>query len=338
MGRSLFGVATLATLVLSAAPATLVVAAEGNARAEGPHRGPAEFTPAQRQEAEDRWREGRALYEEGRLDEARLKYAQAFAVLGRTNILWNLSVAEFYAGHPVDALRHFKEFTERADADPADVKRAHDKYIPEAERLSGHIAVEAATGAEITVDDEVQPGAAPLKGPVDVVPGDHRVRARVGTKVEEHTVSCPAGQTITVRFELPAPVLLSPPTYSRGRTLVPLVLGLTAVAAAGVGVAFALDSQAKDDDNRAFADTSRTGGAAGVCVDRASAACRGWQDRLDDQQTSATLGKAFYIGGGVLAAAAVITYVAWPRSKAAAPAVGATPLPGGGAVSFGGAF
>ncbi len=304
------------------------------------------FTPAQLQEAEDRWKEGRALYEDGKVDDARLKYAQALVVLQRTNILWNLAIAEFYSNRPLDALRHFKQFVVRNDADPADVKRANDKYIPESAQQTGHLVVEAAPGLEIIVDDDLQQGATPFRDTVDVNPGPHRVHARYRGAVESKDVACTAGRTIVVKFEMQTAepgketVVVA---YPRARSFLTVGLAVGAIAATGVAVVFALDSKSRDDDNRGYIAQNVQNGSGGVCADRGGAACVAWQDRLDSQQTSATLSKVFYVTGGVLAAGALVTWFAWPKPKTeAAPKSTAWVLPsftpGGGAVHVGGSF
>jgi len=290
--------------------ATLVIAlgavVPASARADAPA---TVYSEAQRQEAEERWGEGRKLYEDGKIDEARLKYAQAFAVLQRTNILWNLAVAEFHSGRPLEALRHFKQFVRRPDALPDDVARATDKYIPEATRQTSHVKVDASPGLEVLVDDEVQPGATPLREEIDVAPGTHTVVARWHDRTESKTIACPAGQTVVVRFEVQPGSTKVVAVYPKARTFVAAGLGVAAVAATAVGVVFAMDSRSRDDEKSVILLDP------GICRDRASPGCVAWQERLDAQQTSATLATAFYVGGGVLAAGALATYFLWPRAK-----------------------
>ena len=103
-------------------------------------------------EAETRFQEGIDLYEKGSINEARVKLVQAYAVLGRPNILWNLAVAEFYSSRTLDSIRHMRKLVKAPDAEPRDVKVARETFIPQLEKVTGRITVVAPKGLSVTVD------------------------------------------------------------------------------------------------------------------------------------------------------------------------------------------
>ena len=269
------------------------------------------FTPAQIAEAEERFRDGRALYEAGRIDEARLKYAQAYAVLDRASILWNLAVSEFHAGRTLEAYRHFRELVARPDADAEAVRRAREKYLPEAAARIGRVAVEAPPGSVVRIDGELAPGVAPFGEPFAVTPGPHTVVGTRGDAHDEQSVVAEAGVVTPVRLSLPGeapPVLVVEvprrETASPTRAAVSLGLGAGALVAGGFGVAFSIDSQSK----RTATDEARAVLPDGACADAAS------PERLDAQRASATAAAVSYAVAGALATGAVLTWFLWPRA------------------------
>src|SRR5271169_4109561 len=73
-------------------------------------------------EAEARFKEGLARVKSRDYEAARLSFAQAYAVLHRPLILWNLALSEEKTDHPLDALGHFRQVAREA---PSDADRAN---------------------------------------------------------------------------------------------------------------------------------------------------------------------------------------------------------------------
>src|SRR5208283_5846242 len=67
-------------------------------------------------EAQARFEEGVARVKAGNIEGARVSFAQAYAVLHKTTILWNLALAEEKTGHALEALAHFKELARGAQS------------------------------------------------------------------------------------------------------------------------------------------------------------------------------------------------------------------------------
>ena len=297
----------------------------------------ASFSPAQRQEAEERWREGRALYEDGKVDEARLKYAQAYAVLGRTNVLWNLAVAEFYSGQYLDALKHFRGFSKRPDAEAKDIERAAQKYIPEASMHTAHLRVEATDGAVVTVGGELLAGAAPFNEPVDIAPGEIAIMGELNGQRMRVVSKCKAAETVVISLPLPAkPPVIITERSPKARTFTVAAIGGLSLAAFGLGIGFGVDSQRRDTENRKLAAD-----AGGFCADRSSSQCTTWQSRLDAQSSSAMISRVAYVGGAVLATSAIAAFFLWPKTRTTSERISVlvpTLGPGHAGAAFGGTF
>lgn len=69
-------------------------------------------------EAEARFQEGLARVKSHDFEAARVSFAQAYAVLHRPQILWNLALAEEKTARVVEALQHFRAVADDASAGP----------------------------------------------------------------------------------------------------------------------------------------------------------------------------------------------------------------------------
>jgi hypothetical protein len=290
------------------------------------------YTEAEKQEAQARFDEGVKLYQQHRIDEARVKFTQAYAVLKKPNMLWNQAVAEFWTGMYVEAARHFREHEALPGAEPANVQLGRTKYIPDAEQKVGRVRVSAPAGARVLVDGELQPGAAPFTDPLYVAPGKHTIGVKGSDKPSELTVT--AGNLISVTLEAPpgtpaGPIGNDPPpgstppasrteqpttyVYKSGRVPVTIGLGVVAIAGIAGGVVFAMDSQSKADDVNA----ARNSLPEGACTNNgADPRCVDLREKIDGVSSSNTLSTVFYVVGGVAAAGAVAAWFLWPKKPA----------------------
>lgn len=289
-------------------------------------------TPEMR-EAETRFEEGLALYGKGSINEARVKLVQAYAVLGRTNILWNLAVAEFYSSRFLESVRHMRAFVRSPDADPADVATAKKQFLPQLEKQTGRIALTAPKSSLIAVDGD-EMGPAPLAEPVDVVPGRHLILARTGSGDQTTSVTVNAGQTLYATIGAPEPTAAAargsePIPISNGggepasssekpsntRTVASLALGGAAVIAAGLGTFFIISAGGHDDDAKDA--QTKIGPDPRACTNNANPECSRLVEANDAHDQAQGLAGGMFIGAGVLAVAAVLTYVLWPNEKKA---------------------
>src|SRR5580658_4364798 len=158
-------------------------------------------------EAESRFKEGLAHHDAGDEEGARLSFLQAYSVLKRPNILYNLARAEQLTGHPVEAIQHYKIFVEDSAVVGGDRDTAK-KRIVELTPFVGRVTFDAPTGAELWLDGQMLPGKAPLTEAVDVAPGTHTAQGRLGDVTKTVSVTCAAGQTATAKIDI---VLTGPP-------------------------------------------------------------------------------------------------------------------------------
>jgi hypothetical protein len=179
------------------------------ARAAPPSKSGTAAQDQARIDAEKRLAEGLDRYAKGDYEGARLAFAQAYAVLASLDLLYNLAHAEVKAGHPLESLVHIHQLLRDPRATPDDHAKA-ERLLEEANRMTGHIAVEAPDGAEILLDD-VPSGEAPFKEAFDVTPGRHKVEARSTTSRRRLDVDAPVGEVVAARF---APDATSAPTVS----------------------------------------------------------------------------------------------------------------------------
>ncbi len=314
-------------------------------------------------EAQARFEEGLGRLKAEKYEDARLSFAQAYAVVRRPSILWNLALAEEKSGHPLDALGHFKDYVRQSTADDDRVRAQ--KHVDALAAQTGHIDVEAFGGTPLTVDGAAV-GLTPLGEPVDVMPGKHHVEARSALTAKSADVDVAAGQIAHVSFMTvdppppppppappaePAPqaAAAQPPAEVPGeapprdaseprspfwtpKVVTVTALGGAAVVAGGLGVYLAVQSRR----NASTADGFRASNPSGACLvpTTSSSVCQQWNDAVDAQNRDALLSGVFYVSGVVLAAGAVATWFFWPKASSG-PTARVVPMIGPGQAGLG---
>jgi hypothetical protein len=338
------GPGALAALLLLAAPAPAAAA----------------DTKAVR-DAQARFAEGLARVKSGDYEAARLSFVQAYVVLHKPDILWNLALAEEKSGHPLDALRHFKELTATASAD---VDRASaQKHAAALMGQTGHIDVRAPSGTPLTLDGVQDAGTTPLVEPLDVAPGKHVIEGKLPEGTKSVAVDVAAGEVAVATLtgtpsstststptptptstSTPTPTPTSTPTppdsdsgppVSSARLITAASLGVAGFLSIGAGAYFGLQSQSDASSAAGYRSQYPTD----HCVNPANKDCAAWNDAVKAQNRDATISNALYIGGGVLAVSAAAVWLLWPKASTGAsawvvPAVG----PSAGGVGVGGRF
>jgi len=291
-------------------------------------------------EAEARFQEGLARVKSHDFEAARVSFAQAYAVLHRPQILWNLALAEEKTGHVVEALQHFRAVAEDASAGP-DRPNAQ-RHVDSLMELTGHIEVKAPPGAQVSIDGGTT-FTAPLASAVDVVPGRHVVDADVAVGPRSRPVEVAEGQTAHLDFLPPetpappappvAPSLAPPPEGSAGhvaeapgdsattpgpsspaRTITTASLGGAAVVAIGLGIYFGLQSRSEASSVNGYL----SGHGSSYCTVQTatnSSTCTQWNNAYQAQNRDGVVSDVAYVAGGVLAAAAAATWFLWPRES-----------------------
>jgi hypothetical protein len=320
-------------------------------------------------EAQARFEEGVARVKDGDFEAARISFAQAYAVLHKPDILWNLALAEQKSGHPLEAIGHFKLLQPGLKGAE---KAAAAKHVAELSALTAHVDVAAPAGAQVLIDGAAI-GVAPLGDVVDVTAGRHHVEirgAQGGSKAAD--TDAVTGQVVRVNFiqgetgpgaggEAAAGVGLeagasaaptgaspgaagSPPsdaTAARGsghatfwdaRGITVVTLGGLALVSAGFAIGFA----AASNNDASSAGTLRAQNPS--CAGSSSAGCQELASTVSSQHGAYVASEGFWIAGVMLAAGAAGAYFLWPRGSESAVGVHVVPsvAPGGaGAIAVG---
>jgi Tetratricopeptide repeat/PEGA domain len=147
--------------------------------AEAPARAQPAPTPEEVQQAQVRWNEGKAYFDAGNFEAARVAFKQAYTVFPHAAFLQNLGEAELRTGRHVEAARHFTAFLRASSTgSPAQRELAKKSLAKAAERLGSIIVTTNVDDAEIRIDDEVV-GRSPLGSLAWYVePGRHLITAR----------------------------------------------------------------------------------------------------------------------------------------------------------------
>jgi hypothetical protein len=268
---------------------------------------------------------------------ARSRWAKC--ALKRANILFNLARAEQLTNHPVDAIGHYKLYVADSTVTAVDREAAR-KRIVELSALVGHIVIDAPSGADLWIDGQMLPRKAPLGEPADAAGGMHTVQARLGDQTKTATVACSPGQTVTVKIEIegtpgtglvvvpmpgervtvPAPTPEKPFHYetptAKVVTVVALGVGAVGFLAAGIGLE-AASSSASSALNADHAQILKAGGNPNTfCTTSPTAApCADEASKAGAHASDANAGVGMLVGTGLLGAAAVVTWIVWPKSK-----------------------
>ena len=136
-------------------------------------------TPEEVQQAQVRWNEGKAYFDAGNFEAARVAFKQAYTVFPHAAFLQNLGEAELRTGRSVEAARHFTAFLRASSSgSPAQRELAKKSLAKAAERLGSIVVTTNVDDAEIRIDDDIV-GRSPLGSMAWYVePGRHLVTAR----------------------------------------------------------------------------------------------------------------------------------------------------------------
>ncbi len=277
-------------------------------------------------------RQGLALFQQGRYEQARSALTQAYALHPQVETLAELGFAELEAGHPVEAVQHLRQYVEQAGESAEKFSLVRDNWLPRAERQTVQLWIFARDSAEIRVDGIVAPHTPPGDRPAIgepivsqvIAPGEHDVSVRDGAFVASQHVVALAGSFVSLPFEgVPlAPVFwdelppaLSPPETRRpGRAppWIPVIaIESAAVVAAGVGVGFGL---AYEHEKSTADGLSAQVGPSG-CLAPALTACGPLHADRRAERTDAEFARGFYAGAGAVAVLGAVAWFVWPSPK-----------------------
>jgi hypothetical protein len=295
-------------------------------------------------DAKARFEEGLKRYESADFEGARVAFQQAYAVLHAVDILYNLALSELRSNRPVEALHHLQEYVKDKRVTEEERSKAS-KYLAEAHSKTGHVFVEAPSGAIVLMDDQALDKKAPIRDPVDVTSGKHVCQVRLPDKTQTVEVIAQPGQSVTVKFGGDNPVVTEGPSTGPDGTQPPpsggtwptakiaTVVGLGAAAVGAIigGIIFKLGQDSARSDAQALncSPTSQN-------LD-----CLTLPDKKSTYDTDRTLAVIFFAGGAALAAGAIAAVALWPNEKSQ-PIRGSRLTPvvsaGGGGLVWSGSF
>jgi hypothetical protein len=277
-----------------------------------------------RSRARELLQQGISAIDSGSLETARQTLLQAWKLQHSYDVAGALGQAELELGRYRDAAEHL-DYSIR-DFPPSESRALRAKVedaLTNARKQVASLHITAAPpGAEIFVDG-ASVGQTPLDSPVFVDPGPHRVDAQLQAyTTNTSTVQAVAGSEQDVQLTLAKSDAITPPAAtpadssssdtSSHRNYAPaLVAGGVGIATAAVAVGLLVAAGGKDSerDDRLAALPERNPCASGTPHVSECAAIRSLDD---DARTFRTIA---YVGFGVTAAAAVTTFLLWPRQR-----------------------
>ncbi len=150
--------------------------------------------------ARARFKEGVALSEQGRYEDARAAFLQAYALKKHPDVLLNLADSCLKSNHVLEAERYFSQYLREATDAKPEKRAAAEKGRSDARAKLGRIEISAPPGTEVTVDND-RIGTTPLDGPVFVEAGAHTVKFKGSDGTSDtQSVSVLSGQQQTARF------------------------------------------------------------------------------------------------------------------------------------------
>jgi len=256
-------------------------------------------------EANARFEEGTRLWRAGKYEEARVKLVQAYAVLKKPGVLYNLALAEMTLGHSDEAFRLIREFLKMPQTDMDRSLEAR-KYLSELRKKVSLISLSERTpkGTRVMVDG-VEAGVAPLSDPIVVKPGKHEIVLRYGADEKKETPDCAASETVAVELlpkeepKGPGGPVTGPAPYTteHGNWVPTVVLGVAGVAGLGIGGVLGALSTSHDDELRSLSTRPCRESDPACKLESEASAARGLG-------AGSMIG---YIGGGVFLGAAIVT-------------------------------
>jgi hypothetical protein len=290
------------------------------------------------QQADEHFRQGKALHKAGKKREAREEYLAAFRLKKSHDVAGNLGNVELSLGMARDAAEHLS-FAIRHYAPtgttPEQIEKAKQR-LAEAKRQIGTVTVTVnVPGAEVLVDG-ASAGHAPLEGELFVEPGTRTISARLaGHEEAKKVVEAGKGteEAVTLKLVPIGPVDGPPPLPTGSATVVPppaggpkrevlIAGGSVAGAALVAGIGLVVGSNGKKAD----ADMQRASlQKLGVCpVGPIAAQCKDLRDKLGTASTLHNVGIGLFVGAAAAGAATAVYGIV--ASKQGAPARDATPV------------
>lgn len=238
--------------------------------------------------ADDYFRQGKRLVQQGRLEDAYQAYLSGYRLKKGYDLAGNLGSVELELGLPRDAAEHLAFCIKNFPATGAAKKLEfiQGRFAEARKRVAALSITVSATGAEVFIDARSL-GRSPLPEEVFVEPGERLIEVQLGGyELEHRAVEVGKGDALAVAFALkpiappppppspPPPQPAPPPTVvilSRaepahrleGRSSVPLVVGVSMMTL-GVGVGFAAMAGSNERAARSTVERATLAQASGL--------------------------------------------------------------------------
>ena len=286
-------------------------------------------------EANARFQAGLKYYDARDFESARLAFTQAYAVMQKPGILLNLGLSEIYSGHYVEGLEHLDAWL-KDPSTPSEKKERAKKGYDEGYKKTGHLVVRTASGAEVKIDGK---SLAPGVVTAHVVPGPHKVEARLGEKSKSVDTDAPAGveRTVELAFES-TPLAPAPPSTNgtappvEGSHVEPpreepphqsfwgirSITGLVLLAGGGVALGIGFAAKSSENDQKDKIPQLQAGLAPGACAGSTAQQCRDLSDALETRDSASARATTSFIIGGVAigaGAALIASAIVWPHRR-----------------------
>lgn len=337
----------------SAAAVSVALCAPAIAHADEPARAPAEPAPAEIQEANLRFQEGKALVEQGAIAEGCEKLAQSLALARRGGTLLNLAACRQKQGRHATALKLFQEALDAATAD-RNRERAEIalRGLSETRAQLSWLVITIAPGAGApglrVMLDGTPLAASALGTMIAVDPGPHAIAAEApGRRRFDLTVtSGPAGDRRAVEVpalaaeapaaphaDAPAPKAVPAQPEAADRSVGPLIAGISLLGAGAVvtvtGAVFGTIAIVDSAASRRLCPKD-------VCTNQTGI------DKNDSARNAANLSNILLPVGLGAAAAGALVLILRPGAKPRAPAARVSPMlhagPSGAWITLEGSF
>jgi hypothetical protein len=159
--------------------------------------------PDARVRAQELLEQGNRLFREGDMREALARYRQAYDVFASPRLFFNIARCEESLGDRTGAIRDFTHFLDGAPDASEDARAEARERVDALAPLLGALAIEGETNQLVQIDDQ-RVGVTPLKAPIWVEPGAHRVTVSRSTGAPWSTsIIAHPGEHLTVAAPAP---------------------------------------------------------------------------------------------------------------------------------------
>ena len=165
-------------------------------------------------ELQKRFQEGKALFDQKKFADARVKFLQACAILETANCPKNLALTEVELGLWPEAATHFQAYLDDPRTNGEAVRVEIERKFLETKNKVGELDLEIDVGARVRVDGKLV-GTSPIGHPVFVAPGEHEVEANWAMATKSSKISLVAGKAAKIELHKdvqPPPVDTHPVT------------------------------------------------------------------------------------------------------------------------------